>query len=44
MSSAAIIAIAIAVAVLLGAIVFITTARRSDVRGAGALSNETAPP
>jgi cytochrome b6-f complex iron-sulfur subunit len=41
MSSAAIIAIAIAVAVLLGAIVFITTARRSDVRGAGALSNET---
>jgi cytochrome b6-f complex iron-sulfur subunit len=41
MSSAAIIAIAIAVAVLLAAIVFVTTARRSDVRGAGALSNET---
>jgi cytochrome b6-f complex iron-sulfur subunit len=41
MSSAAIIAIAIAVAILLGAIVFVTTARRSDVRGAGALSNET---
>ena len=36
MSSATIIAIAIAVAVVLGAIVFVTTARRSDVRGAGA--------
>ena len=41
MSSAAIIAIAIAVAVVLAAIVFVTTARRSDVRGAGALSTET---
>ena len=41
MSSAAIIAIAIGVAVVLAAIVFVTTARRSDVRGAGALSNET---
>ena len=41
MSSAAIIAIAIGVAVVLAAVVFVTTARRSDVRGAGALSNET---
>ena len=41
MSSAAIIAFAIAVAVVLAAIVFVTTARRSDVRGAGALSSET---
>ena len=41
MSSAAIIAIAIGVAVVLAAIVFVTTARRSDVRGAGALSSET---
>ena len=41
MSSAAIIAVAIAVAVVLAAIVFVTTARRSDVRGAGALSSET---
>ena len=41
MSNAAIIAIAIAVAVVLAAIVFVTTARRSDVRGAGALSSET---
>ena len=41
MSSAAIIAIAIAVAVVLAAVVFVTTARRSDVRGAGALSSET---
>jgi cytochrome b6-f complex iron-sulfur subunit len=41
MSSAAIIAIAVAVAVVLAAVVFVTTARRSDVRGAGALSGET---
>ena len=41
MSNAAIIAIAIAVAVVLAAVVFVTTARRSDVRGAGALSSET---
>lgn len=41
MSSSAIIAIAIAAVVVLGAITFITTARRSDVRGAGALSGET---
>ena len=41
MSSAAIIAIAIAVVVVLGAIVFVTLARRCDVRGAGALSSET---
>jgi cytochrome b6-f complex iron-sulfur subunit len=41
MSNAAVIAIAIAVLVVLAAIVFVTTARRSDVRGAGALSGET---
>ena len=41
MSNAAVIAIAIAVAVVLAAVVFVTTARRSDVRGAGALSSET---
>ena len=41
MSAAAIIAIAIAVVVVLGALVFVTMARRSDVRGAGALSTET---
>jgi len=41
MSSSAIIAIAIGIAVLLAAIAFVTTARRSDVRGAGALSGET---
>ena len=41
MSSAAIIAIAIAVVVVLGAIALVTLARRSDVRGAGALSGET---
>jgi cytochrome b6-f complex iron-sulfur subunit len=41
MSNAAVIAIAIAVVVVLAAIVFVTTARRSDVRGAGALSGET---
>jgi cytochrome b6-f complex iron-sulfur subunit len=41
MSSAAIIAIAIAVVVILGVLAFVTLARRSDVRGAGALSSET---
>jgi cytochrome b6-f complex iron-sulfur subunit len=41
MSNAAVITIAIAVVVVLAAIVFVTTARRSDVRGAGALSSET---
>lgn len=41
MSSSAVIAIAIAAAVVLAAIIFLTTARRSDVRGAGALSAET---
>ena len=41
MSTAAIIAIAIAVVVVLGGLAFLTLARRSDVRGAGALSAET---
>lgn len=41
MSTAVIIAIAVAVVVVLGALSFITLARRSDVRGAGALSSET---
>ncbi len=41
MNAPVIIAIAIAAAVVLGAISFITLARRSDVRGAGALSAET---
>jgi len=41
MSTAAIIGIVIAVVVVLGAIVFLTAARRTDVRGAGALSRET---
>ena len=41
MSNSAIIAIAIAVGVVLAAVAFTTTARRSDVRGAGALSGET---
>jgi cytochrome b6-f complex iron-sulfur subunit len=41
MSAAAIIAIAIAVVVVLAALSFVTLARRSDVRGAGALSGET---
>ncbi len=40
MSTAAVIAIAIAAVVVLGAISFLTLARRSDVRGAGALSGE----
>ncbi len=41
MSAAAIIAIAIAAVVILAALAFVTLARRSDVRGAGALSGET---
>jgi len=41
MSAGAVIAIAIGVAVVLGALAFLTLARRSDVRGAGALSGET---
>ena len=41
MSAAAIIAIAIAAVVVLAALSFVTLARRSDVRGAGALSGET---
>lgn len=41
MSPTAIIAIAVAAVVVLGAIAFATLARRSDVRGAGALSSET---
>ncbi len=41
MSAAAVIAIVIGVVVVLGAISFLTVARRSDVRGAGALSRET---
>src|SRR3954468_6792911 len=41
MSAAVIIAIAIAAVVILAALAFVTLARRSDVRGAGALSAET---
>jgi cytochrome b6-f complex iron-sulfur subunit len=41
MSTAAVVALAIGVVVVLGAIAFFTLARRSDVRGAGALSGET---
>jgi len=41
LSQGAIIGIVIAVVVVLGAIVFLTAARRTDVRGAGALSRET---
>jgi cytochrome b6-f complex iron-sulfur subunit len=41
MSGAAIIAIAVGVVLILGALAFVTMARRSDVRGAGALSSET---
>ena len=40
MSTAAVIAIAIGAVVVLGAISFLTLARRSDVRDAGALSTE----
>jgi cytochrome b6-f complex iron-sulfur subunit len=41
MSTTAAIVIAVAVVVVLAALAFVTLARRSDVRGAGALSNET---
>jgi cytochrome b6-f complex iron-sulfur subunit len=41
MSSAAIIAIAVGVGLVLAVLAFVTMARRSDVRGAGALSSET---
>lgn len=41
MNTTAAIVIGIAVAVVLGALAFMTLARRSDVRGAGALSQET---
>ena len=41
MSTAAVIAIVVAVVVVLAAVAFFTLARRSDVRGAGALSGET---
>src|SRR5215204_2828278 len=41
MSAAAIIVIAIVAVVVLGAIAVVTMARRTDVRGAGALSGET---
>ncbi len=41
MNATAVIIIAIAAAVVLGALAFITLARRTDVRGAGALSAET---
>ncbi len=41
MSAAVVIAIAIAVVVVLAAIAFVTAAKRSDIRGAGALSRET---
>ena len=41
MSAAAVIAIVVAAAVVLAAIAFVTVAKRSDVRGAGALSRET---
>ena len=41
MDTPVVIAIVIAVVVVLAAISFLTLARRSDVRGAGALSSET---
>jgi cytochrome b6-f complex iron-sulfur subunit len=41
MSATAVILIVVAAAVVLGALAFMTLARRSDVRGAGALSAET---
>jgi cytochrome b6-f complex iron-sulfur subunit len=41
MSTTAAIVIGVVVVVVLGALAFVTLARRSDVRGAGALSNET---
>jgi len=41
MSAAVVIIIVVAAAVVLGAVGFVTAAKRSDVRGAGALSRET---
>ena len=41
MSSAVIIALAVAAIVVLFAVVLLVTARKADVRGAGALSRET---
>ena len=41
MSTGAIIAIVAVAALVLGALVVVTTARQTDVRGAGALSRET---
>mgnify|MGYP003335357322 CR=1 FL=1 len=41
MSPAVIIAIAVGAFVVLAAVVLLTAARKSDVRGAGALSRET---
>jgi cytochrome b6-f complex iron-sulfur subunit len=41
MNAGTVIAIAVAAVVVLGAVVFLTAARRQDVRGAGALSRET---
>jgi cytochrome b6-f complex iron-sulfur subunit len=41
MNAPAIIAIGVAVVVVLGGILFVTAARRADVRGAGALTRET---
>ena len=41
MSATAVIVIAVAAVVVLGALAFMALARRSDVRGAGALSAET---
>jgi cytochrome b6-f complex iron-sulfur subunit len=41
MNATAIIVIAVVAVVVLGAVAFLTLARRSDIRGAGALSSET---
>ena len=41
MSTAAVIVVAVGVVLVLAAVSFFTLARRSDVRGAGALSSET---
>ncbi len=41
MSTPLIIALAVAAIVILGGLIFVTAARKSDVRGAGALSRET---
>ncbi len=41
MNTTAVIIVAVAAVVVLGALAFMTLARRSDVRGAGALSHET---